>query len=72
MLEADSLCSITIDTLHDICKAWNEDLPELSIPSNLPQAYLYDIKNTRRKMEDRHVLLPDFNTAFNLKVAIQY
>ncbi|OWF42240.1 protein phosphatase 1E-like [Mizuhopecten yessoensis] len=67
VLEAQILCTHTIEVLHDICKKWRENLPHLSPPPKVSKSYLHEIKNTRRKMEDRHVILPDLNSLFNLK-----
>ncbi|XP_033748812.1 protein phosphatase 1F-like [Pecten maximus] len=67
VLEAQVLCTHVIEVLHDICKNWRQGLPQLSPPSKVSKSYLYEIKNTRRKMEDRHVILPDLNSLFNLK-----
>ena len=39
-----------------------------SMPQYLPVS-AYAIKNVRRKMEDRHVVLRDLNTLYDLKVS---
>ncbi|XP_069134647.1 uncharacterized protein [Argopecten irradians] len=67
VLEAQVLCTHVIEVLYDICKKWHQKLPQLSPPSKVSKSYLCEIKNTRRKMEDRHVILPDLNSLFNLK-----
>ncbi|CAC5410370.1 PPM1E [Mytilus coruscus] len=67
VLDANKVCNVVIDCVHDICKVWKDELPELSPPHQLLYACTHEIKNTRRKMEDRHVLLPDLNTLFDLR-----
>ncbi|OPL20338.1 protein 1e phosphatase, partial [Mytilus galloprovincialis] len=67
VLDANKVCNVVIDCVHDICKLWKDELPELCPPKQLLYACTHEIKNTRRKMEDRHVLLPDLNTLFDLK-----
>lgn len=59
-----------IDIVDEVCQKWNKDLPPIPIPAQVHECYHYEIKNTRRKMEDRHVMLPDLNTLFDLKVCI--
>ena len=39
-----------------------------ALPRYLPVCQ-YAIKNTRRKMEDRHVMLQDLNTLYDLDVS---
>ena len=52
----------------EICQEWSETLPELTqIPGDI-ELSVYAIKNTRRKMEDRHAICVDINTLFGLKV----
>ena len=72
VLDANKVCNVVIDCVHDICKLWKDELPELCPPKQLLYACTHEIKNTRRKMEDRHVLLPDLNTLFDLKVGGHY
>ncbi|XP_052075281.1 protein phosphatase 1F-like isoform X1 [Mytilus californianus] len=67
VLDANKVCDVVIDCVHDVCKLWKDELPELSPPQQLLYACTHEIKNTRRKMEDRHVLLPDLNTLFDLR-----
>ena len=47
--------------LSEVCRRWTDELPKL-YKNRINYSISYDaIKNTRRKMEDRHVILPDFN-----------
>lgn len=59
-----------IDMVDEVCQKWNKDLPVIPIPAQVHECYHYEIKNTRRKMEDKHVMLQDMNTLFDLKVQV--
>ena len=55
--------------LIDVALAWHQNLPELPpAPSWFLRCSVHAIKNTRRKMEDKHVVLADFNQLFGIKV----
>lgn len=43
-------------------------LPPKEIQNTNYQGFVHAIKNTRRKMEDRHVIIPDLNKAFNVDI----
>ncbi|XP_025089159.1 protein phosphatase 1E-like isoform X4 [Pomacea canaliculata] len=54
--------------VYAICTEWNHRLPSFVHPMPyLRPACSHAIKNTRRKMEDRHVILSDLNTFFELQ-----
>ncbi|XP_020382877.2 protein phosphatase 1F [Rhincodon typus] len=67
LLEGESVARSFFNKFLGVCSDWMKE-PQLS---QLPKQYLkvssYAIRNTRRKMEDRHVTLPDFNTLFGIK-----
>lgn len=51
--------------------AWHKQLPSPALRSSRSRFCSVDaIRNTRRKMEDRHVILPDFNLLLGLQVRI--
>ena len=57
------LCAV-----HQVCSEWVEQLPQLTqVPGEIEISF-HAIKNTRRKMEDRHALCVDINSLFGLKV----
>lgn len=57
--------------VHTMCREWNRQLPPFDRPlSRTLQSCSHAIKNTRRKMEDRHIILSDLNTLFNLQVRV--
>ncbi|KAL8615255.1 hypothetical protein ACOMHN_051747 [Nucella lapillus] len=54
--------------VYKVCRDWNQQLPGhvTPPPATLPVS-AHAIKNTRRRMEDRHVMLPQLNTLFHLQ-----
>lgn len=54
--------------LHEICCSWVKDFPLRRRPQLYYETSIHAIKNMRRKMEDKHVCIPDFNMLFNLEV----
>lgn len=70
VLDASTLMEHIIDIVDEVCQKWNKDLPAIPIPAQVHECYHYEIKNTRRKMEDKHVMLQDMNTLFDLKVRV--
>lgn len=69
-LEASRLALTMFNTLYDICRRWSEHLPleKMKKAQMIIDVHAHAIKNTRRKMEDRHVALPYFNPLLGLKV----
>ncbi|XP_076435174.1 protein phosphatase 1F-like [Babylonia areolata] len=54
--------------VYRVCTEWNQQLPAfVRPPPPLFPVSVHAIKNTRRRMEDRHVILPDLNTLFQLQ-----
>ncbi|XP_072326003.1 protein phosphatase 1E [Scyliorhinus torazame] len=53
--------------LHEVCCSWAKDLPLTRRTHPYFETSIHAIKNMRRKMEDKHVCVPDFNTLFNLE-----
>lgn len=54
--------------LHEMCCSWVKDFPLRRRPQIYYETSIHAIKNMRRKMEDKHVCIPDFNMLFNLEV----
>ena len=70
-LEAHSLAKIVHRCLRDTCERWARAMP-CDVPCTPDRAYTvssHAIRNTRRKMEDRHVVIHDLNTLYNLSVS---
>ena len=60
--------------VNDVCRRLLDNsqldtIPPPPIPSEAPPKYsVSEIRNGRRKMEDRHVCIDNFNHIFNIKV----
>ncbi len=73
-MSSNELYSQSLEYSNEYIKQWKEN-PEIAIEiANEYSAKTFlssvnAIKNTRRKMEDRHVILHDLNKALNLKVS---
>jgi len=60
-LEARPLCDLTFKTVEDIITEWLSEPPTNRVESSEHGGHVvshYAIKNTRRKMEDRHTMIP--------------
>ncbi|KAE8624934.1 hypothetical protein XENTR_v10006098 [Xenopus tropicalis] len=66
-LEAIKLARGVFSKLHEICCSWVKDFPLQRKPHMYYDISIHAIKNMRRKMEDKHVCIPDFNILFNLE-----
>lgn len=69
------LMQLSISKINDVCQSLLDNLQlDKLIPSNietLKRPPLYSakgVKNTRRHMEDRHIIIDDFNSVFGIKV----
>ncbi|MBN3289245.1 PPM1F phosphatase, partial [Polypterus senegalus] len=60
------LCSL-INTLRDVCCVWQKHPPYFETETRVLQTSVHAIKNTRRKMEDRHVIVTEFNQLFGIQ-----
>lgn len=63
-LDASRLCQLTFRTLEQLVAKWNTEIPEQwkDVCSNHPHTIShFAIKNTRRKMEDRHCIAPSMS-----------
>lgn len=68
VLSATAVGSALLAAILDVCREWTESLPQLTqVPGNI-ELSVHAIKNTRRKMEDRHAVCVDINSLFGLKV----
>ncbi|XP_063820853.1 protein phosphatase 1F isoform X2 [Pseudophryne corroboree] len=71
ILSLDVLLQHCLKCLHDISSQWQKRLP--STPTTKRQTYIsiHAIRNTRRKMEDRHVSLLEFNQLFGITDGVE-
>lgn len=70
VLDAESLQRCFFNKLWDVCSKWQKQLPPLRPLARFLLVSIHAIRNARRKMEDRHVLLPEFNQLFGLSVSL--
>ncbi|KAH9525803.1 Protein phosphatase 1E [Bulinus truncatus] len=66
-LDAAKLLSKVVSHVHDILRLWRQSPPTFVTSSTSLLVSSYAIKNSRRKMEDKHVVITDLNTLYNLK-----
>ncbi|KAM4619757.1 protein phosphatase 1E [Polymixia lowei] len=66
-LESVKLARLVFNRLFDMCCLWLKDFPYCRRPQPYYETSIHAIKNMRRKMEDKHVIIPDFNTLFNFQ-----
>ncbi|OPJ78512.1 protein phosphatase 1E isoform C [Patagioenas fasciata monilis] len=66
-IETVKLARLVFSKLHEICSSWVKDFPLQPKPHRYYETSIHAIKNMRRKMEDKHVCIPDFNMLFNLE-----
>lgn len=70
LAEIDSvkLARLIFNKLCETCCHWLKEFPYRRRHLPYYETSIHAIKNMRRKMEDKHVVIPDFNTLFNLQV----
>lgn len=71
MINAEKLAVLVFQKLAQICDKWKEQVPANDDPKPHIDIYMCAIKNNRRKMEDRHTILPEINSLFGLKVCTE-
>lgn len=64
LLDSSKIARDAINKVIEICRQWSSELPSFHKSKITYESYAHAIKNTRRKMEDRHVILPEFNCLF--------
>lgn len=67
-LDALKVARLVFNQLFEVCGVWmKKDYPHRRRPTPYYETSIHAIKNMRRKMEDKHVIIPDFNTLFNIQ-----
>ncbi|XP_003995023.3 protein phosphatase 1F [Felis catus] len=67
LLDAKGLARSFFNQLWEVCSQWQKQVPSSArVPQRQWLVSIHAIRNTRRKMEDRHVCLPAFNQLFGL------
>ncbi|XDV21366.1 hypothetical protein PO909_026475 [Leuciscus waleckii] len=73
LLQSEPLQRLFINKLREVCVAWQKQLPSPGSSSSLTHSCsVHAIRNTRRKMEDRHMILKEFNQLLGLKVRLPH
>uniref|UniRef100_A0A8C1SMA7 Protein phosphatase 1F n=1 Tax=Cyprinus carpio TaxID=7962 RepID=A0A8C1SMA7_CYPCA len=68
LLQSEPLQRLFINKLREMCLAWQKQLPSPeSSSSRTHSCSFHAIRNTRRKMEDRHIILKEFNQLLGLQ-----
>ncbi|XP_067295567.1 protein phosphatase 1F [Pseudorasbora parva] len=68
LLQSEPLQRLFINKLREVGVAWQKQLPSPgSSSSRTHSCSVHAIRNTRRKMEDRHMILKEFNQLLGLK-----
>ncbi|KAM9858413.1 protein phosphatase 1F [Aulostomus maculatus] len=68
LLQSEAVQRLFLSKLIGVALEWNKNLPELPpSPTQFLRCSVYAIKNTRRKMEDKHVALAEFNQLFGFQ-----
>lgn len=64
------LMKVVTGKVNEVCSRYRDNgkLATLPQPSPGPPISSCAIKNTRRRMEDRHVIIEDFHTVFDIQV----
>ncbi|KAK2879680.1 protein phosphatase 1E [Channa argus] len=66
-IESVKVARLVFNRLFEICRLWQKEIPFHRRPQPYYETSIHAIKNMRRKMEDKHVIIPDFNTLFNIQ-----
>ncbi|XP_048369616.1 protein phosphatase 1F isoform X2 [Sphaerodactylus townsendi] len=66
LLDGGPLQHHFFNKLWDVCCKWQKQLPPLKPLERYLQISTHATRNSRRKMEDRHVSLPEFNQLFGM------
>ncbi|XP_077016372.1 protein phosphatase 1F isoform X2 [Tamandua tetradactyla] len=71
LLDAKGLARRLFARLWEVCSQWQAQEPAVRAPEWRWPVSTHAIRNTRRKMEDRHVALPAFNALFGLSDPVE-
>lgn len=69
VLECEGLQHLFLNKLREVAASWRQQLPAAQRASTrFSRCCVHAIRNTRRKMEDRHVTVADFNRLLGIQV----
>lgn len=64
LLKTAEVAKDVFNKVLEVCKHWEKACPSLYKSKMVYESCVHAIKNTRRKMEDKHVVMPQFNNIF--------
>ncbi|XP_062896985.1 protein phosphatase 1F [Mobula hypostoma] len=67
LLDGELVARTVFNKLLEVCCDWIKEPQLLQVPKRYLKVSSHAIRNTRRKMEDRHVALPEFNALFGIE-----
>ncbi|XP_071337981.1 protein phosphatase 1F isoform X1 [Trachinotus anak] len=72
LLQSEEVQHLFLNKLIDEGLAWHQNFPQPPpAPSRLHPCFVHAIKNTRRKMEDKHLALAEFNQLFGIQDGVE-
>ncbi|KAK2837042.1 hypothetical protein Q5P01_014254 [Channa striata] len=72
LLQSETVQRLFLNKLISVALAWHQNFPKPHHnPSQLRLCSVHAIKNTRRKMEDKHVALAEFNQLFGIQDGVE-
>ncbi|XP_024865461.1 protein phosphatase 1F [Kryptolebias marmoratus] len=71
LLQSEAVQRLFLSKLINVALTWHRELPKLPSASRTLQCSVHAIKNTRRKMEDKHLALAEFNELFGIQDGVQ-
>ncbi|XP_040898981.1 LOW QUALITY PROTEIN: protein phosphatase 1F [Toxotes jaculatrix] len=71
LLQSEPVQRLFLNKLIDVSLAWHQNFKPPPSPSRIRQCSVHAIKNTRRKMEDKHLVLAEFNQLFGIQDGVE-
>ncbi|XP_019957948.1 protein phosphatase 1F [Paralichthys olivaceus] len=72
LLQSEAVQRLFLNKLIDVALAWHQNFLKPSpSPSQFRRCSVHAIKNTRRKMEDKHLALAEFNQLFGIQDGVE-
>ncbi|XP_028270876.1 protein phosphatase 1F [Parambassis ranga] len=72
LLQSEPVQRLFLNKLIQVVLSWHKNIPKMApSPSRLLNCSVHAIKNTRRKMEDKHLALAEFNQLFGIQDGVE-